>query len=426
MNDTKPSQYRWLVFGLLAIGYLLVNFHRLCPAVVALDLMQDLQAGGWLVGLLASAYFYPYAFMQIPSGLLSDSWGPRKTITGFFILAGFSSMGFGLAHTATGAIAARVFVGIGVSMLFVPIMKILTRWFTVSEFSFMTGLLMAIGGLGGLIAAYPLAYLSAAIGWRGSFIAIGIITLFSAAAIWLFVRNSPEEMGLAAVETSDPAQPSPKPIIGLWEGVGVVLRAARFWPLAAWFFFTFGIFFSFSGLWGGPYFMEIYQLSKTQAGSILSMPAAAIIIGGPLFSYVSDHILRSRKITLILSSAIVGMLSIPLAFFTADMPLPVLYVWSFLLGMFGSAVVVVGFAAAKESFPMEIAGTAVGLINLFPFLGGAILQPLVGYVLDADGKAATGYSAAAYGQAFQLYVLCAILAFIAACGMKETLPSRRS
>ena len=69
--------YRWLVFALLALGYLLVYFHRTCPAVVALDIMADLKAGGGLMGILASAYFYPYAVMQIPAGLLSDSWGPQ-------------------------------------------------------------------------------------------------------------------------------------------------------------------------------------------------------------------------------------------------------------------------------------------------------------------------------------------------------------
>ncbi|MFH1740308.1 MAG: MFS transporter, partial [bacterium] len=167
-NGTRPSGYRWVVFALLAGGYLLVYFHRLCPAVVALDLMRDLKAGGGLVGLLASAYFYPYALMQIPSGLLSDSWGPRRTITVFFLLAGVSSILLGLVQTVTWAIIARVFVGLGAAMLFVPTMKVLTRWFKVSEFAFMTGILMAVGGLGALSAATPLAYLSAVLGWRGS------------------------------------------------------------------------------------------------------------------------------------------------------------------------------------------------------------------------------------------------------------------
>ena len=196
--EAGPSRYRWVVFALLAGGYLLVYFHRLCPAVVALDMMEDLQAEAWLMGLLASAYFYPYALMQIPSGLLSDSWGPRKTITVFFLLAGVASILLGMTNSVEWAIGARVLVGLGVAMLFVPTMKVLTQWFRVSEFAMMAGVLMAVGGLGALSAASPLAWLSAQIGWRGSFMAIGAATLAMAAGIWFLVRNTPEEMGVAA------------------------------------------------------------------------------------------------------------------------------------------------------------------------------------------------------------------------------------
>ena len=80
----KVLFYRHIIFWILACGYVLVYFHRMCPAVVAVEMMQDLKAGGSLIGFLASAYFYPYALMQIPAGLLSDSWGPRKSITFFF------------------------------------------------------------------------------------------------------------------------------------------------------------------------------------------------------------------------------------------------------------------------------------------------------------------------------------------------------
>ena len=57
----KALRYRWLIFGILAFSYILVYFHRLCPAVVAEDMRRDLATGGGLLGLLGSAYFYPYA-----------------------------------------------------------------------------------------------------------------------------------------------------------------------------------------------------------------------------------------------------------------------------------------------------------------------------------------------------------------------------
>jgi sugar phosphate permease len=420
-----PVYYRWLVFGLLAFGYLLVFFHRLCPAVVALDLMESFEAGGGLIGLLASAYFYPYALMQIPSGLLSDTWGPRKTITSFFILAGISSIAFGCAGTASWAIVARVFVGIGVSMLFVPIMKILTQWFAPAEFSFMTGLLIATGGLGALSAATPLAYFSTLMGWRGCFILIGILTLVVSVTIWVWVRNTPEELGYAAIrkDTSPQAsQSAPR----LWQGVRMVLTSTAFWPLALWYMFNFGFFFSFSGLWGGPFFMEMYALSKAQAGGVLSLSAVGMVVGSPVCSYLSDRVLRSRKKMLVISSAVMFLLAWLLAFRMATFTLPGLYLWSFLFGWFGCAVVVVGFAATKESFPVSMAGTSVGLMNAFPFLGGAVMQPVIGFMLDRVGKDTAGYSANAYSASFTVYVIITALALLCVCFMKETLRPERT
>jgi sugar phosphate permease len=410
-----------VVFCLLAFGYLLVYFHRLCPAVVALDMQTDLQTSGALLGFLAAAYFYPYALMQLPSGLLSDSWGPRKTITVFFTLAGAASIYLGMVGSLGLAILARILVGLGVAMLFVPTMKVMTNWFKPEEFARMTGILMAVGGLGAYTASRPLAWLSDILGWRGSFVAIGAITLIVAVAIWFLVRNTPQDMGLPAVNQPAKDHPGKNATIGLAQGMKMVLSSGSFWILASWFFFSFCIFFSFGGLWGGPYLMQVYGLSKAEAGNILGMLALAMIVGSPFLGWLSDKVFRSRKKVIVLASIITLSLTIPLAFFTDAMNRPVLYLLCFLLGMFNSAVVVVAFTSAKELFPVEIAGTSVGLANLFPFLGGAVAPPILGAILETQGKTATGYSAQAYSKAFLLYFLSALIALGLACFITETM-----
>ena len=419
--SVKPSAYRWVVFCLLAFGYLLVYFHRLCPAVVALDMQADLQTSGALLGFLAAAYFYPYALMQLPSGLLSDSWGPRKTITVFFALAGAASIFLGMVGTLRLAILARILVGLGVAMLFVPTMKIMTHWFKPEEFARMTGILMAVGGLGAYTASRPLAWLSDKIGWRGSFVAIGAVTLVVAVAIWFLVRNTPQDMGLPAINQPAKDFPGKTATIGLAQGMKMVLSSGSFWILASWFFFSFSIFFSFGGLWGGPYLMHVYGLSKAEAGNILGMLALAMIVGSPFLSWLSDKVFRSRKKVIVLASIITLGLTIPLAFFTDGMNRPALYLLCFLLGLFNSAVVVVAFTSAKELFPVEIAGTSVGLANLFPFLGGAVAPPILGAILEAHEKTAVGYSAHAYSKAFLSYFLFALIALGLACFITETM-----
>ena len=414
----KALRYRWLIFWILAFSYVLVYFHRLCPAVVAMDMMGDLQASGALLGLLSSAYFYPYALMQLPAGILSDSWGPRRSISLFFTVACVGSVMLGLARSVLWALVGRALVGVGVAMLFVPTMKVLAEWFRAKEFATMTAILMVMGGLGSLTAASPLAILSTIIGWRLSFVAVGLFTLLMAVLVWLFVRDRPSDFGWPS--PAEPVGPSPS-AIGLVEGMRRVVIYPRFWPIAIWFFFDCAIFFSFGGLWGGPYLMQIHGLSKAEAGQTLSMLAVGMIVGSPLLSILSDRMFRGRKPVLLLSSFIVLCLTALLAFYTDRLSIPALYLLCFGLGVFSSAIVVIGFTTTKELFPVQIAGTSTGLVNLFPFAGGALFQPFLGYLLERPGKTGDAFTLTGYKQAFFALFLCGLLAFFACFFLKETL-----
>jgi sugar phosphate permease len=400
------------------LSYVLVYFHRLCPAVVAVDMMRDLHAGGALLGLLSSAYFYPYAVMQLPAGLLSDSWGPRRTICLFFTVAFVGSLLLGLAPSPLWAIVGRGLVGLGVSMLFVPTMKTLAEWFRIREFATMTGILMAMGGIGTLTATTPLALLSTWIGWRLSFVVVGMITLLLAILVWLFVRDRPADLGWPS--PSEPLGPTP-PAVGLLEGMKRVITYPRFWPVAIWFFFDCAVFFSFGGLWGGPYLMQVYGFSKAQAGQILSMLAIGMIVGSPILSFLSNRVFQGRKPVLVLSSFVLLCLTALLAFYTEELPLAGLYLICFGLGIFSSAIVVIGFTTTKELFPVQIAGTSTGLVNIFPFAGGAVFQPLLGYLLESHGRVEGAFSLAGYEQAFLLLFFCGLIAFLASLCVQETL-----
>ncbi len=420
MSDplSKALRYRWFIFWILAFSYILVYFHRLCPAVVALDMMRDLHAGGALLGLLGSAYFYPYALMQLPAGLLSDSWGPRRAITLFFTVAFAGSLLLGLAPSLFWAIVGRTLVGLGVSMLFVPTMKVLAEWFRVREFATMTAILMAMGGIGSLTAATPLALLSNWLGWRLSFAAVGALTLLLATFVWLFVRDRPADLGWPSPSEDSGSGPPP---IGLVDGMKKVLTYSRFWPLAIWFFFDCAVFFSFGGLWGGPYLMQVYGLSKAEAGQILSMIAIGMIVGSPLLSFLSDRIFQGRKPVLVLSSSVVLCLTALLAFYTDGLPLTGLYLISLGLGIFSSAVVVIGFTTTKELFPVQMAGTSTGLVNLFPFAGGAVFQPLLGHLLERHGRVDGTFTIAGYQEAFLALFVCGVIAFLSCFFLQETL-----
>ncbi len=414
-------RYRYLIFGVLGAAYILVFFHRLAPAIVAVDMMRDLKTGGALMGILASAYFYPYALMQIPAGLLSDSWGPRRSVTFFFIFAAAGSVALGLAENVGAAIVARIVVGLGVAMVFVPTMKILTNWFESEKFVRMTGILMALGGVGGYVAATPLAYLSEAISWRGAMVVIGALTLGIALAVWLLVRDTPQEMGFQPLNGNVNYNPTVKKV-GLLRGMGMVLKETRFWPWAVVFFLGATVNLSFSGLWGGPFLMQVYGMSKTQAGGILSMMAIGLIFGAPVMSLLSDKVFHSRKKVLLINQFSALGIFVPLAFFTGDFSKTMLYIWCFSYSFMSSGAVVVGYTSIKEYFPMEISGTATGLINIFPFAGAALGQPLMGWYLDHMGSTGGHYSVDAYSAALKIGLIFLFGALVASTFVKETFP----
>jgi sugar phosphate permease len=300
-------------------------------------------------------------------------------------------------------------------------MKVLAEWFRIREFATMTGILMAMGGIGVLTAATPLALISTSIGWRLSFVAVGIITLLLGTLVWLFVRDRPSDLGWPSPSESEGLNPEN---LGLLEGMKKVVAYPRFWPVAIWFFFDCAVFFSFGGLWGGPYLMHVYGLTKAQAGHVLSMLAVGMIVGSPMLSFLSNRIFQGRKPVLILSSFVLLGLTALLAFYTERLPLVGLYLICLGLGIFSSAVVVIAFTTTKELFPVQIAGTSTGLVNLFPFAGGAVFQPLLGHILERHGRVEGAFTLAGYKHAFLVLLICGLIALVASLCVKETLAKK--
>jgi len=420
----KVLSYRFAIFSILAIAYLLVYFHRLSLSVVADTLLKEFDTSASVMGLLGSIYFYCYAVMQLPAGLLSDSLGPRKTVTFFLLIASAGSILFGLSPNISIAFVGRILVGFGVSMAFIPTIKILSQWFRPNEFAFMAGILQAIGGVGVLAATWLLAIMTVSFGWRLSFELIGVCTLIIVLLNWVIVRDKPEDKGwpsILEIDNKESGGTARIQTIPLWEGVRRVVSEKYFWPVAIWFFFDCGIFFGFGALWSGPYLMHAYGMPREEAGKVLSMLAWGMIVGGPLVGFLSDKILKSRKKPFIICTMILVNIILLMYIFPAGFSKLSLCILFFAFSVCSSAIVVIAFTSTKEMFPVEIAGTSVGMVNLFPFLGGAVFMPLLGRVLDAYPKTATnGYALEGYSAILLVLLISAMAAFICTLFMKET------
>ncbi len=407
-------QYRWLIFSVLALQFIFVYFHRVSFAVVAPELVKTFHVSGTALGVLAAGYFYTYACMQMPAGVLVDSWGPRKSVTLFTLVAGLGALLFGVSTGLGMALLARILVGFGLSTVFVSSMKIFTYWFHGREYARVSGLFLAVGGAGWLMAASPLAVLSKWFGWRTVFTTIGSMTVLLAAVAWCIVRDRPRGDN-SDLLNSGPAPQNKKQGIG--KNIRGVLSERYFWPLAIWSFTNGGILFGFFGLWAGPYLMEAHGLSKTAAGNILSMVALAMIFGSPFIGHLTDKVVKSRKAILLCSSLTHLLCWTILLVCHKVMSQPFLYILFFMMGITSCAIPVVLLTATRELFPAEIAGTGQGMMNLFPFFGAMVFQPALGFILDRTRRLDGHY---AYESAFWFLIIACVVGVVSLLFMKGT------
>jgi sugar phosphate permease len=422
----KVLSYRWEVFGILALAYFFVYFHRVSTAVVSADLQTTFGVGAAAIALLSSAYFYAYTIMQLPSGLLTDSWGPRKTVSIFTLVAASGAILTGIASTFELIVAGRLLIGIGSAMVYIPLMKILAAWYRKNEFASLSGILLAVGNVGALSAAGPLALISEILSWQEVFIILGAITLILAVLAWMITRDRPSDLGLPSIqeiEAEEKGEPVSKASMAEIIPMGTALRMTfgsgmKFWPLAIWFFFMYGSMMVYQGLWAGPFFHDILGWDKPTYGLVLSFIGIGMIFGCPTAGYTSDKILKSRKKVLIIGAVMYTITWAAIFMIAGHITGAQTYMaLHFIFGFFGGFFVV-SFAQIKELFPITIVGTSTAALNIFPFAGGAVLQQVSGLML-------TSRSLESYQGIWLFMLICAAIAMFAALLSKEKAPAGR-
>jgi sugar phosphate permease len=416
------QRVRWTIFGLLAISYMLVFFHRMVPAAVASDLMAAFGTSAAALGSLAAMYYYVYTAMQIPSGILADTLGPRISVTLGSLVAGGGSIMLGMADTFAAASAGRFLVGLGVSVVFVGLMRSNAIWFSERQYGRISGLTLLLGNLGSILAAAPLVWLLGFFTWREVFIGIGAISILMAVLTWLIVRNGPQELGF----------PSVRQIEGLPEHTphgGRIREALRrvFTNRSAWpgFWVNLGVtgnMFSFVGLWGVPLLRDVHGLSRAEASGYTTVSLVSFAVGCMAMGWISDH-LGLRKPVILVAALVSALAWLALLFLPWAAGWSAYLVYGF-LGLAASGFIVT-YGAAKEVCEPHSAGMAIALVNTGLFLGAAIMQPAFGWIMDRtwDGTLIEGvreYAWGDYRNALWLSFAFAVVACVAALRVRET------
>jgi predicted MFS family arabinose efflux permease len=413
---SEQKRRRLIALGVVVAAYVLSFFQRFAPAGIAQDLAASFQTSAASLGVLAATYFYVYTLMQVPTGILVDTLGPRKILLIGGIIAGGGSLLFGMAESLNAALAGRTLIGLGVSVTFIAMLKIIAVWFEEHRFATVVGLSMLVGNLGSVLAGAPLSAMAQATGWRGVFVGVGIVSLVLGALSWVLVRDRPQADGSAV----SPAPTFDRTVI--LTGLLRVVKNRATWPAAFVNAGLSGSFFAFGGLWAMPFLTQGMGMTRDTASAHLSVYFAGFAIGCFLIGTLSDR-LRRRKPVIIASSLIYSAIW-PVWLSGLALPPVATYLLFGLMGLM-TASFTLSWACAKEVNPPALSGMSTSVANMGGFLMGALLQPAVGWIMDQrwSGAMANGvrlYAPEDYRWGLVLIAVAAWLGTIAAWFIRET------
>ncbi|MBE0612542.1 MAG: MFS transporter [Burkholderiales bacterium] len=381
----RVQRLRWTAFALGATAFVLAFFHRLAPGAIAGELQHAFATSSASLGLLAATYFYVYFAMQVPSGILADTLGPRKLFTAGALVAGAGSVLFGLAPNFGIALLGRFLVGLGVSVAFISALKLNAAWFSERRFATMTGLLMLIGNMGGLLSTVPLAWVAAHGSWRSVFVGTGVVSIMLAVLTWMFLRDNPRELGLPSMQQLE-GKPEYPPARENWRlALATVLANRRTWPGFVMQLGMAGSYLSWGGLWAIPYLRETHAMERQLAALHVSFMVLGLALCSLAVGALSDRIGRRTPLMRVLGCLYV-LCWLPWLWGGA-LPLAVSLGVFALMGATFSAITLV-WSCAKEVNPPAYSGMSTSVVNTGGFLGPALLQPLVGLGLDLSSRGA--------------------------------------
>lgn len=396
---------RWAVFGAISAVYFFAYFHRVSTSVIAPDLLASFNVNATVLGFMSSMYFYLYALEQPVVGYLSDRWGPRWVVAVWTLVAALGCFLFGLAPSIEWASVGRALIGFGVGGVFVPGMKAFSQWFREEEFATLTGVLLALGNLGAIVATTPLAWAARTWGWRGSFLVIGAITLGLALAAFLLIENP--QPGSRPKEPPSDGDKAVGPLTSTF----LIFRSLRFWILGAIFFGAFGTYLTFQGLWAATFLMALLGLDLFHASLFNMLIPVGLILGAPFTGWLSKRFYLNKVRVLIGLLALETGLWACLVFGGESLGVASTLSILLVLGGASGGLGTMLWALVRDTTPTPILGLTTGLLNPAPFVGVAVLQVWTGAILDRAGTVDGAYRVAAYQDAFLLclFVMAACL-----------------
>ncbi len=361
----------WTVYAASVSIYVLAVFHRSSLGVAGLIATERFHIAATQLSVFTMVQLFVYAAMQIPVGALLDRFGPKRLLLTGLTLMTLAQLGFAHADSFGAGIAARVFVGIGDSMVFVPLLRIVALWFPPMRIPMVSQITGLLGQVGALAAASPLVYALHRWGWTPSYETAALVGVLLAVLVGVVVKDSPnpdhelDQIKLRALaRTLRAAWRTPGTRLGLWSHFSAQFGATVF-----------------ALLWGYPFLVAGQGLSPQTAGTLLMLMTVTTVVSSPMIGgFITKYPFSRSTLILGIVFAIMAVWAVVLLW-PGRAPLPLLVVLVVVTAVGGPGSLV-GFDLARTFNPPTRLGSATGIVNVGGFLASLSTVTLIGFILD--------------------------------------------
>lgn len=341
---------------------------------IDVQLMQAFHLNAPALGQLASMYFYANALCLFPAGILLDRYSTKKLLLIAVAMCTIGTFIFAIAESYFLAAAGRFVVGMGASFCFLSCIRLASRWFPPSKMALVTGLVVTMAMLGGLVAQTPLEMLSNLMGWRNAVLLDAALGILVALVIFLIVQDRPpnsQEMAHA-----DKAHLK---TLGFFRSIKLVLVNPNNWLGGIYTSLMNLPVFLLGALWGIHFLIEVHHVTPMQASYATTMFFVGVIFGAPAFGWFSDHI--GRRVMPMILGAILSLVVMLILMYMPNLSLMELISLFFLIGFVTSSQVL-SYPAIAELNPPTLTSTAVSVDSISIMVSGAIFQPFFGWIME--------------------------------------------
>ncbi|MDG2001327.1 MAG: MFS transporter [Alphaproteobacteria bacterium] len=391
---SNKNQFFYIMLVLCA-GYTVSQFLRTSIGVLSPNMMNDFNINHNDMGLLGGVFFLSFAIFQIPAGILIDRFGPRKVMSSVIIFGVLGSIIFALSNSFYSLLIGRIFMGLGCSICLMGSLVLITRWSDTNQFSKLAGIILAVGGIGGLLATTPLSYFSELYGWRLSFWLAAVVTFF-VMLLYYFVLED-RDKGLFINKKNRSISP---------KNLFFVLKERNFKFMIPMSLMSYSSLVVILGLWGAPYLKDIHGLDSIERGKILMLMAISWNIGSFVFGRLRSIFGSYKRVVIFGSLGVIFLLFV--LSYISNINSTYLYILFCVLGFFGAFSVAL-ISHYQVLFDKEYMGRALSTANFFNFGGVFFIQWFTGKIIFIMGGSSSGAPIEAYRVAF-LFVAILLLA----------------